>query len=263
MEDIRLSAGFDLGYETEAIWQGTVHEFLDRPVRRGICVAVFENEQACMAGEIGHELIKGMAGCRSEYGKLYQTTGNFSDEAYERGKVPLSKEEIRAMALSKLRLTADAVCYDIGAGTGGMTMDIARFVPRGTIYAFEKKDEACELLRKNAQKFHAKNVQILQGSAPEILADVVPPTHAFIGGSGGRLREIVELLLEKNPSVRVVIDAITLETVSEASELLKTLPVEDVDIVSVTVAKAKTAGTYHLMESMNPVYIFSFSGDGK
>ena len=88
------------------------------------------------------------------------------------------------------------------------------------------------------------------------------PTHAFIGGSGGRLREIVELLLEKNPCMRIVIDAVTLETVGEANAILKTLPVKDVDIVSITVAKAKTAGAYHLMESMNPVYIFSFTGEG-
>ena len=191
----------------------------------------------------------------------HPTTGNLPDAAFERGAVPLSKEEIRAVALSKLRLTADALCYDIGAGTGGMTMDIARYVPDGTVIAFEKNAEACELIRANAERLSSGQVTVVQGRAPEILEGYETPTHAFIGGSGGRLLEIVELLLEKNPCIRIVIDAVTLETISEANALLKTFPVKDVDIVSVAVAKAKTAGAYHLMESMNPVYIFSFTGD--
>lgn len=240
MDQIRLSVGFDLGYETEEIWQGFVREFLNRTKRKGLCVALFENEHA---------------GSRV-------TTGNLPDAAFQRGDVPLTKEEIRAVALSKLRLSADAVCYDIGAGTGGMTMDIARFVPDGTVIAFERSGKACELIQANAKCFSADQVTVVRGAAPEILETYEPPTHAFIGGSGGRLREITEVLLAKNPCMRIVVDAVTLETVGEANEILKTLPVKDVDIVSVTLAKAKSAGAYHLMEGMNPVYIFSFTGAG-
>lgn len=240
MDQIRLSVGFDLGYETEEIWQGFVYEFLNRTKRKGLCVALFENEHA---------------GSRV-------TTGNLPDAAFQRGTVPLTKEEIRAVALSKLQLSADAVCYDIGAGTGGMTMDIARFVPDGRVIAFERSGKACELIRANAERFSAAQVTVVRGAAPEILETYEPPTHAFIGGSGGRLREIIEVLLTKNPCMRIVVDAVTLETVGEANAILKTLPVKDVDIVSVTAAKAKNAGEYHLMEGMNPVYIFSFTGAG-
>ena len=265
MDHVRIAVGFDLGYATEEIWQGSVSEFLNRPVRKGLCVALFENEQATvwMRETTGCEITDGAKAYKTKPCSVHQTTGNLPDAVFERGAVPLSKEEIRAVALSKLRLTADAICYDVGAGTGGMTMDIARYVPDGTVIAFERNEEACELIRTNAQIFHTKNVQVVQGSAPEILTDFVVPTHAFIGGSGGRLREIVEVLLKKNPCMRIVIDAITLETVGEANELISMLPVKDVDIASVTVAKAKTAGQYHLMESMNPVYIFSFTGDGE
>lgn len=257
LDHVRLSAGFDLGYETEEIWQGSVREFPSRPVRTGLCVALFENvdvnnQKSVDTGDVSLQKDNGRP-----------TTGNLPDALFERGAVPLTKEEIRAVALSKLRLTADAICYDIGAGTGGMTMDMARYVPNGTIIAFERNAEACELIRANAARLSARQVTVVQGSAPEILEGYEMPTHAFIGGSGGRLHEIVELLLEKNPCMRIVIDAVTLETVSEANALLKTLPVKDVDIVSVTVAKAKSAGAYHLMESMNPVYIFSFTGDGE
>ena len=257
LDHVRLSAGFDLGYETEEIWQGSVREFLSRPVRTGLCVGLFENvdvnnQKSVDTGDVSLQKDNGRP-----------TTGNLPDALFERGAVPLTKEEIRAVALSKLRLTADAICYDIGAGTGGMTMDMARYVPNGTIIAFERNAEACELIQANAARLSARQVTVVQGSAPEILEGYEMPTHAFIGGSGGRLHEIVELLLEKNPCMRIVIDAVTLETVSEANALLKTLPVKDVDIVSVTVAKAKSAGAYHLMESMNPVYIFSFTGDGE
>lgn len=268
LDHVRLSVGFDLGYETEEIWQGSVREFLSRPVRRGLCVSMFEN-----AGYIKDmdtdDVITRKVGAHVDMEKVKlqgslarSTTGNLPDALFERGAVPLSKEEIRAVALSKLRLTADAICYDIGAGTGGMTMDIARYVPDGTVIAFERNAEACKLIRANAARLSAGQVTVVQGSAPEILEGYEMPTHAFIGGSGGRLREIVELLLKKNPCMRIVIDAVTLETVGEANALLNTLPVKDVDIVSVTVAKAKRAGAYHLMESMNPVYIFSFTGDG-
>lgn len=264
LDHVRIAVGFDLGYETEQIWQGSVSEFLNRPVRKGLCVALFENEQATvwMQEDTGCETADDAKTCQTEPCSVHQTTGNLPDAAFLRGAVPLTKEEIRAVALSKLRLTADAVCYDIGAGTGGMTMDIARFVPYGKVIAFERNEEACGLIRANAEQFLAGQVTAVQGSAPEILEGYEMPTHAFVGGSGGRLREIVEVLLKKNPCMRIVIDAVTLETVGEANELLKTLPVKDVDIVSVTVAKAKTVGAYHLMESMNPVYIFSFTGEG-
>ena len=270
LDHVRLSVGFDLGYETEEIWQGSVSDFLKRPERAGLCVALFENEimQCTKRTDAGDAQPRKSDVCANTGKEILQekherlTTGNLPDEAFLRGKVPLSKEEIRTVALSKLRLNADAVCYDIGAGTGGMTMDIARYVPEGKVIAFERNEEACELIRANAARLSAGQVTVVQGSAPEILEGYEMPTHAFIGGSGGRLCEIVELLLKKNPCMRIVIDAVTLETVGEANALLKTLPVKDVDIVSVMVAKAKSAGAYHLMESMNPVYIFSFTGDG-
>ena len=241
LPQVRLSVGCELGYETEQIWKGTAQQFLDQEDTKDtyLCVALFENDAARQF-----------------------TTGNLADAAYERGKVPLTKEEIRALALAKLRLTHDAVCYDIGAGTGGMTCDIARFLPQGSVTAFERGEEGCALIRANAKRQGLGNIEVVQGEAPECLDGSAIPTHAFIGGSGGRLREIVAWLLEKNPHIRIVIDAITLETVSEANELLKTLPVKDVDIICASVAKARAIGGYELMESMNPVYMFSFTGAG-
>lgn len=130
----------------------------------------------------------------------------------------------------------------------------------GRVYAVEKKEEAVQLLHKNKEKFRADNLDIISGTAPEALKDLPVPTHAFIGGSSGNLREILQLLLEKNPEIRVVVNCITLETVAEALACVKNLPVEDVDIAQVNVAKGKIAGAYHLMMGLNPVYVISFTG---
>lgn len=237
---VRLFAGFDLGYETEEIWRGRLLEFASKKPRKGLCVAVFENDQADVT-----------------------VTGSLRDEVFFRGEVPLTKEEIRAVSLSKLRLTRDGVCYDIGAGTGGMTMDMARFVTDGKVIAFEKNPTACELIWENSRRFLGGRLTLAEGSAPEVFEGYEPPTHAFIGGSSGRMKEILEALLRKNPRVQVVANVITLETMAELTALVKTLPVTGVEIVSVTAAKARKAGTYHLMEGMNPVYIISFAGAGE
>lgn len=182
------------------------------------------------------------------------------DDRFIRGKVPMTKEEIRSISLSKLRLTKDAVCYDIGAGTGSVSMEMAVRACEGRVYAVEKKPEAAELIYKNRRKFRADNITVIEGSAPEILDGLESPTHVFIGGSSGNLTKILELILKKNPKVRMVINCITLETLSEAVMALKHLPVTEPDVVNVSVGKAKRAGNYHLMLGENPVFIISCEG---
>ena len=150
--------------------------------------------------------------------------------------------------------------YDVGAGTGSVSIEMALRAVDGRVYAVEKKPEAVELLRKNKKKFGTDNLKILEGPAPEILADLPAPTHAFIGGSSGNLMEILEVILKKNPKARIVINAIALETVAEAMRCIRTLPVTDVDIVTLAAGKSKEVGSYHMMMGQNPVYIFSFTG---
>ena len=111
----------------------------------------------------------------------------------------MTKEEVRTVSLSKLRLTADSVCYDVGAGTGSLSVEMALRAHQGQVWAIEKKEDAVELIHRNKLKFAADNLEIVEGLAPEALKDLPAPTHAFIGGSSGNLKEIVKLLLEKNP----------------------------------------------------------------
>ena len=122
------------------------------------------------------------------------------------------------------------------------------------------KDEAIDLLEQNKRKFGTDNLEIIKGLAPEALEGLPAPTHAFIGGSSGNLKEILEVLLEQNPRVRVVINAIALETVAEAMQCLKSMAFTDVDIAQVSVAKGKKLGSYEMMMGQNPVYIFSCTG---
>ena len=152
------------------------------------------------------------------------------------------------------------MCYDVGAGTGSVSIEMASRAWNGKVYAIEKKALAVELLKKNREKFAAENLEIIEGTAPEALENLEPPTHAFIGGSSGNMETILRLLLEKNPSVRILINCIALETVSETLQCLKTLPVKKEEILQISVSKGKSVGNYHMMMGENPIYIISCTG---
>ena len=182
-------------------------------------------------------------------------THGLPDEAFDRGEAPMTKSEVRAVSLSKLALTPEAVVYDVGAGSGSVAVECARMLPGGQVYAIEKKPEAAALTQRNAQKFGLNNLRVVEGAAPEALTALPAPTHAFIGGSSGSMREIIEVLLDKNPRVRLVVNAVTLETLSELTEIAKAFALSD--IVEISAAKPRKLGRYQLMTGQNPVYIFT------
>lgn len=190
--------------------------------------------------------------------KAPSPSSGIPDEEFIRGKVPMTKEEIREICLSKLRLKKDSTVYDVGAGTGAVSVEMALKASLGTVYSVEKNPEAVKLIKKNRQKFICDNIDIIEGTAPDALTDLPSPTHAFIGGSSGNLREILNVILLKNPFSRVVVTCITLETLSETLECLKTLHAEEPDIVQISAARSKSVGRYHLMTGQNPVYIVSW-----
>ena len=175
----------------------------------------------------------------------------------------MTKEEVRTVSLSKLHLSEDSICYDVGAGTGSVSVEMALRAWNGKVYAIEKKEDALALLKENKQKFAVDNLEIIPGMAPEAMMELEVPTHAFIGGSSGNMDAIIKLLLEKNPEVRIVINCITLETVTEAMEAIRKFDLKDVDIVQLGVARSKSVGRYHMMMGENPIYIISCSGRGE
>ncbi len=182
------------------------------------------------------------------------------DTAFVRGAVPMTKSEVRAVILSKLRLSGDDIVFDVGAGTGSVAIEAALILDTGRVYAIEQKAEGCRLIAENAKRLGAFNLACIEGVAPDALQALPTPDAAFIGGNGGRLREIAALLLQKNPRLRLVVAAVTLETLTEAVALFNELKLPYTETVQVAVSRAEPLGRYHLMAAQNPVYIISGGG---
>jgi precorrin-6Y C5,15-methyltransferase (decarboxylating) len=185
-------------------------------------------------------------------------TPGIPDEAFVRGKVPMTKEEVRILSVAKLRLREDSVVYDVGAGTGSVSMEIARLCSEGRVYAIERNQEGIQLIRDNSQKLGLSNVIPVEGLAPAAMETLPAPTHAFIGGSSGNMKDIITMLRRKNPAVRIVINTIALESIAEVMTLIKELEILGADIVQITAARSRELGRYHMMTGLNPVYIISF-----
>ena len=181
------------------------------------------------------------------------------DEEFIRGKVPMTKSEVRAVCLSKLSLSPKDIAYDIGCGTGSVTIEMAFSAYDGKVYAFDKNEEAISLLGQNCQKFHLDNVEAICGLAPECLDGLPVPDVAFIGGSSGNMDEIVNYLYGINNEMRFVITAISLENAMAALDSLKSVGVEG-DIVQVAVSKGKKIADLHMLMAQNPIFIISGSG---
>ena len=167
----------------------------------------------------------------------------------------MTKSEVRTLSVAKLKLSSDSIVYDVGAGTGSVSIEMALVAVDGCVYSIEKEDAAAGLIEQNKLRFKTPNVNVVRGLAPEALKDLPLPTHAFIGGSSGNLKQIVQCLLSKNPDIRMVINSVTIETMNETLEVIKELNLVEEEFTNITVAKARRLGRYHLMTGQNPVYI--------
>lgn len=230
---LTVHVGERLDYADERVTSGSATELRDRPFDP-LSVLLIENPCA---------------------GEAVVTPG-LDDDAFERGEVPMTKSEVRSVCLSKLRLTRGAVAYDVGSGTGSVSVEMALLAREGRVYAVEERPEALALTRANAERFGLANLGIVPGRAPEALDGLPAPTHAFIGGSTGGMRAIVDALLAKNPGVRIVATAVTLETAAELTAISGQFSSRD--IVQVGVSRAREAGRHSLMTAQNPVFIFAF-----
>ena len=234
---VRVTIGSDLSYPQEQIISGTAEELRGGDVP-SLAVLMAENPAAACAP----------VPC----GK--------PDSAFLRAEVPMTKQEVRAVTLAKLGITKTAVCWDVGAGTGSVSLEMAECAEDGFVYAVEQKEAACELIEKNKLHLGITNVEVVRGTAPEALADLPAPTHVFIGGSSGNMKEILELILQKNPQARVVLNTVTAESFAEAIGLIRELPFIDTEIVELSAAHGRSVGRYHLMTAANPVFVISMTG---
>ena len=233
----------------------------------GVTVYVGENlsygdeKVTCLTAEEGAEKTFGslsvMMIINDDAKALAHNVHGLSDDLFIRSKVPMTKQEIRAVSVSKLMPQETDVIYDIGAGTGSCSIELALQAKRGMVYAFERNPEALELIEKNKELFGVENLTVVAGEASEKLEAMPVPDCVFIGGSGGNLCKMLDCIYSKNANCRVVVNAITVETLIEVVEYYKQREDYALDIVNVFAARAKKLGAYNLMMSQNPVYIMT------
>ena len=178
------------------------------------------------------------------------------DEAFERGDVPMTKQEVRAAVLAKLAVRPEDILWDVGAGTGSVSVELALAAPRGRVYAVECRPEGCALIKANREKFRTRNLVLVEGLAPAALSDLPAPDAIFIGGSKGSLAAIVDAALDKNPDARICVSAIALESLSAAVAAL-TAKGRTVQVSQIAVSRAKAVGGLHLMMAQNPIYLIT------
>lgn len=236
MQKCEIITGYQLSYEEQRVERHTPLECMELK-EEGLYTCFVKNPYA-----IQRRLTHGVA-----------------DGQFIRNRVPMTKEEIREVSICKLRLREKAVVYDIGSGTGSIAIEIAGISDDIQVYAVEQNHEAVSLIEKNKKKFELQNVTVVESRAPEGLAGLPMATHAFIGGSGGRLKEILVSLRQMNPNMRVVVNAVSMETICEMREILSMDDmIKEEEVVQLQVSRAKKAGSYHLMQSENPVWICAF-----
>ena len=189
----------------------------------------------------------------------YKTPG-IPDEYFERTEnVPITKEEVRTIQISKARLKPGQTVYDIGCGSGSISIEAAFQVESsGKVLAIDYDENAIELTKKNMHKFDLSNISVIFGNAKEKILELEEADVIFIGGTGGDTKEIVEISQNKLKSGgRIVIGTILIETLYSVLQILDKLQFESVDITQITIAKSRKTSTGTMMLARNPVTIIS------
>ena len=178
------------------------------------------------------------------------------DDVFARGKVPMTKMEVRCVILGKMAVSENDVVWDIGAGTGSVSVELA--MQARQVWAVERRDEAVELIRENREKFGRWNLRIAWGEAPMDLKELPDPDAVFVGGSGGHLGEILHEVWRRNGRARICISATLLETLQESLAAFAEREIEP-DIVQIAVTRSEKVGGRHMMRAGNPIYVITGS----
>lgn len=186
-------------------------------------------------------------------GNSYMT--GIPEECFIRGQVPMTKSEVRAVILSKLAVREEDVAYDIGAGTGSVSVELALAAGKGQVFAVECEPEGIGLIRQNARKFGCHNLTVVEGMAPEALAGLPAPDVVFIGGTKGRLEQILEAIPCKGGSVRICISAVTMETAAEALRCMQEKKLQNVDGCQIGITRLRPVGGLHMLQAQNPIFL--------
>lgn len=235
LDDVQVYVGENLSYPEEKITVGTAAE-ISKQNFPSLSVMMIINEQAVKYQPVVHGL---------------------ADELFTRSKVPMTKQEVRSVSMSKLMPKTTDKIYDIGAGTGSCSVELALLANKGQVWAFERNPEAVALIHKNKDLFGIENLEVIAGEALENIKNMPAPDCVFVGGSGGDLCEMLDIIYAKNSDCRVVINAITIETLAEVADYYKKHQDYSLEIVNVCVARSRKLGSYNLMMAQNPVYVMT------
>ena len=242
LDKVKFYVGERLSYAEEKIQTGRAADFEH-----------YENDPLCVICAVNEDYKN------TRINKLARRR----DEEFIRAKVPMTKFDVRNASIARLNLEEDSVCYDVGSGTGSVSIEMAVIASKGRVYGIEKKEEAVALAEENKRKFMCDNFTIVPGLAPEAMEELPAPTHVFIGGSSGNMREIVASVCRKNPSARFVINCIALESMTQALDCSREFALEgSVEISQITSAEGHKVGPYTMMKGENPIYVIAFTGKG-
>ena len=190
-------------------------------------------------------------------GDHYVPTLGIPDDQFATVKKLITKEEVRVVTLSKLKLRHDMTLWDIGAGSGSVSIEADHLLPNGRILAVERNEECRVFIKENLKKFNARNVTLVEGVAPDCLDELPDPDRVFIGGSGGRLWDILQIVDKRLPaSGRIVLNAITLDTLTSALEFFNNAGYE-VEVTTVNIARTRPLTDYKMFEAFNPVFVMA------
>jgi precorrin-6Y C5,15-methyltransferase (decarboxylating) len=169
----------------------------------------------------------------------------------------ITKREVRLLSLAALHLRPDSVVWDVGAGSGSVAIEAAMLAPRGRVFAIEVDPEGVEICRDNLRTHGVDNVRVIEGRAPEALADLEPPDAVFVGGSKGSMEEIIDVALDRlKPGGRLVVNTITLENSAEAYQAFRRRQLVP-EVTLLQISRAEKLATYLRWEAHNPIQIFA------
>lgn len=230
MGDVTVHIGARLGYENEHIITGKARELVNCECD-GLCVMLAENPNFERSLSCG-----------------------ISDDEFIRGKVPMTKSEVRTLVVAGLEIGKNDTCWDIGGGTGSVSVEMAFRCEDGMVCTVEKNREAVGLIYRNQRKFGCDNIKVYEGDAAQLVKELPAPNRVFIGGSGGQLDEIISEAIAKNSNSHIIVTAVSVETLMQCVTLFEKLGLE-AEISQIAVTRTKKIGSHTMLSAENPVYI--------